>query len=173
VSALCRPGASPRARTQADRRGNQPRAGWPARCYLQGAAAPAAASEKQGLLSPLVWPPSAAWLQDNALPLLFQFDPGDGKVYQNDIGLLQEQRGRFFSVDGVEAPVNVEYFFLDADSVPAGAEGVGTRMRDNVPEQWATLDAFWARIAPEWGAGTAVAINGCANYHDAPMPGVL
>lgn len=127
--------------------------------------------------SPLVWPPSGAWLNNNAVPdITPQLDPGDGKLFQYQVQNQNEiELGSFYSQLGVNDETNTEHFFMFPSYAAAGdpEAPLNTRLLGNTPQPlWLNAQAHWSHIAPLWTTGAAVSVNGCVNYSkpDAPAP---
>lgn len=119
--------------------------------------------------SPLVWPPTNAWVQDNALPPLYQLDPGDGKLFQYTV----QDEGDFFVVDGVTEEFSVEYFRMTSSYLQAGTELTATRIvGDDGAPNYGSDSQWWDAMETAWDTGDQMAINGCIN-HKGSKPGQL
>lgn len=118
--------------------------------------------------SPLVWPPTNGWVQDNALPPLYQLDPGDGKLFQYTV----QDKGDFFVVDGVTEEFSVEYFRMTSSYLEAGTELTATRIvGDNAAPNYGSDSEWWEAMETAWTGGDQMAINGCINFKGAkPSP---
>ena len=79
------------------------------------------------------------------------------------------ENGIFFAEYGVMDRVSTEYFFMNKSYSPAGASDL-TWIIGNDDPQWGSLELFWGEAEARWAPDTAIAINGCVNYHETTLP---
>jgi len=120
--------------------------------------------------SPLVWPPTAQWVQNN-VRMYRQGDPGDGYVYQDYTIHPSIIVGRFLVDRSVNDTYNTEHFFMKSSYATAGVVNKRTRLADGASSAWPTFTSFWQYLPSVWAAGTGIAMTGCINH--GALPSVL